>query len=259
MVYMGSGKEQPWRRYLLGAVVVLIVNYLFDLSIKILSILNYWYNCQAQTVVTVIIMCGYAGVVALIVLWRQNSCLRQDMKHLMDLEKELRYYCDYDAVSGTFNRNAFARQAKMLDGTGMVSALILCDIDGLKLINDTLGHSAGDHLIRTIADILNKTCSSLGQVYRMGGDEFLLLLTAEQAAFEMSTIVSSIRQAVSKYNECHSTIPLSVSIGWAISDDGCETLSNLMKVADKHMYQEKVARREKVRQGITQALLNRYD
>lgn len=192
----------------------------------------------------------HAGA-ALIILCQRNMYLAKQVCHLQELEKKLRFYSYYDAMSGTYNRNAFVQETKALETERTGLAVILCDIDGLKLINDTLGHSTGDQLIRVTAEILTTVCSAFGRVYRMGGDEFLVLFPNATTDDKLADFIQQIRQAVKSYNQQY--VPLSISIGWAIANSQ-HTLTELIKIADCQMYQEKAMHREQVRQKLTQFL-----
>lgn len=212
---------------------------------------------QSQPMMEAIILCIYTGIGVIFLLCYKIYSLSRRINRLKVIEKELRFYSYYDSLSGTYNRNAFVQQVKALESDKGL-ALMLCDIDGLKLINDTLGHSAGDELIRVTADTLNAVCSSAGQVYRLGGDEYVVLFVNRISDADAAEFVKSVRQAVCKYNEGTRALPLSLSIGWAVAEDSQVGLTELMKIADGCMYQEKFACREKVRQSLIQ-VLKKYD
>ena len=120
--------------------------------------------------------------------------------------------------------------------------------------NDTLGHHAGDELIRVAARILNECCRNTDAVFRMGGDEFLMLLPQTEASQNVEEVVRGIRSAVLDYNQSAASLPLSVSLGYAVPEDRQPTLEDLIKLADSRMYQEKKACKEKVRQGLMNLL-----
>lgn len=195
---------------------------------------------------------SHIGIALIIILQDQNICLTKKVHQLQELEKKLRYYSYYDAMSGVYNRNAFIQEAKALGSEKTGIAVILCDIDGLKLINDTLGHNKGDQLIRATAEILTTVCSAIGRVYRMGGDEFLVLSPTVATEAQLIDLASHIHQAVELYNKEHDL--LSISLGWALADNR-SMLTELIKMADCKMYQEKMSRREQVRQKMTQSLI----
>ena len=102
-------------------------------------------------------------------------------------EDRLRYLGFHDMMTGLYNRSFFEEELKRLDAKRQLPlSIIIGDIDGLKLVNDTLGHRKGDQLIVKVAGIIKKACRTEDIVCRWGGDEFAILLpktdteTAEQ-------------------------------------------------------------------------------
>ena len=157
--------------------------------------------------------------------------------------KALRRLSEYDRLSGLKNRNAFLRCAAK-EGDGAVTVLA-CDIDGLKLVNDTLGHWAGDYLIRRAATVLREVCPEDAQVFRIGGDEFLLLLP-QFVSFEQERQLSqSVLEGVRRHNEHYGEIPLSLSVGVASQVSG-GSLEEAVRRADYYMYEQKRDGHEKV-------------
>ena len=241
---MDYDKGKLWRQFVFGSMAVW--------AVLLIAVEHYLlFSDYIGFIGITIFVIGFAGLAFIITLWRQNIHLVEEIQDMRNLEKELRYYSYYDAMAGTYNRNAFVQEAKALEGEKSGFAVILCDIDGLKLINDTLGHSIGDHFIQVTAEILTKTCSMFGRVYRMGGDEFLVFLPTETSNRTMMDLVQHIRQTVASYSQYQ--ISLSISIGWALADN-THTLTELIKIADCQMYQEKAMHREQVRQELTRSL-----
>ena len=144
----------------------------------------------------------------------------------------LRRLSEYDRLSGLKNRNAFLRCA-LQEGHAAVTVLA-CDIDGLKLVNDTLGHWAGDRLIRRTAAVLREVCPAEAQAFRIGGDEFLLLLP------------QSVLEGVQRHNALYGEIPLSLSVGVASQVAGGGSLEEAVRRADYYMYEQKRDGHEKV-------------
>lgn len=91
------------------------------------------------------------------------------------LRAELEYQSVHDALTGLFNRNKYTQDIAALADKKLKSAGVLfCDVNGLKFINDTLGHAAGDNRICAVSTIL-RTVFGNSAIYRLGGDEFLVL------------------------------------------------------------------------------------
>ena len=102
-----------------------------------------------------------------------------------------------DTMTGLGNRTAFLEENKSnAIFPGMIS-YIMMDANNLKTINDTLGHNKGDELIITIAKCMRKAVGHNGQCYRIGGDEFVIILKNKTAA-ETEEIINKVRCEISK-------------------------------------------------------------
>lgn len=134
-----------------------------------------------------------------------------------------------DALTGVLNRQAYYAvvRGKVKDITAFVSV----DMNGLKIINDTGGHLAGDEALITIAHCLSKSAKVKQSIYRIGGDEFVIICrkTSEE---ELNQLVASIKENVSQTN-------YSCSIGYCYSQNGAKELDDMIKESDEMMYQDK--------------------
>lgn len=159
--------------------------------------------------------------------------------------RELRDLSLTDELTGLHNRRGFIvlaeQQLKTAARRGRQPLLLLyADVDGLKEVNDTCGHTAGDDLIREAAAVLSRCFRDMDIVARMGGDEFAVLqidATPEAAG----TIVTRVRDAVaaSNANSAHAW-EVSLSLGVAAFDPAAPcTLDHLLHTADQRMYAAK--------------------
>ena len=117
--------------------------------------------------------------------------------------------------------------------------LISIDVDGLKLVNDNLGHIMGGSLLMNVGRILKKSFRECDVLARMGGDEFAIIIrycsidTIEQAC---QRVISNIK----KYNKLQTDLPISISMGWSIKNlQMSNNISEIIKEADIKMYAEK--------------------
>ena len=93
-------------------------------------------------------------------------------------EDKLSYICYHDQLTGLFNRRFFEEELKRVDTLrNYPIAIVMIDVNGLKLINDAFGHASGDELIKTVSDLIQKELRSDDIVARIGGDEFSLIMT----------------------------------------------------------------------------------
>ncbi|MGE5392118.1 MAG: diguanylate cyclase domain-containing protein [Deltaproteobacteria bacterium] len=154
-------------------------------------------------------------------------------------EESLRYISVHDPLTGVLNRFAFEQEMREIDNSaGYDIGLIVCDVDGLKTINDNLGHEAGDHLLKACAEVL-KDCFDQGEIVsRIGGDEFTILIKdCRNDSLEDS--VKGLSVAIEQYNQAPPQYPISLSIGHAYKSSPDKTMSEVFREADNLMYAKK--------------------
>ena len=177
-----------------------------------------------------------------------------DITERKQAEEHLAYLSAHDVLTGLYNRRTFEQTLEQLASTGQRAAIIVCDVDGLKLINDTLGHAAGDELLKAAANLLGRVVGSQGLVARTGGDEFAIVLPdclREQA----ETVCQALRVEAVHYNMHDHSLYLSLSVGMAVPDAERTTLFELFKEADNNMYREKLHRGQSARSAMVQTVM----
>jgi diguanylate cyclase (GGDEF)-like protein/PAS domain S-box-containing protein len=161
-------------------------------------------------------------------------------------EDKLRYMSIHDSLTGLYNRGYFEEEMSRLErGRQYPLGVVMVDIDDLKAINDSLGHEAGDELLRRSAAVLKKTFRADDVVARIGGDEFAVLLPRADAIV-IEQALKRLRAEVEFHNEKSLNGELHLSLGAATVEFG-DSLSDALKVADSEMYQEKLSKGEKPR------------
>ncbi|MCR5342159.1 MAG: GGDEF domain-containing protein [Butyrivibrio sp.] len=142
-----------------------------------------------------------------------------------------------DELTQLFNRRSLDADIARYESGPMEADLVILsiDINRLKAINDSLGHDAGDELIRAAADCLTSAIGKNGKVYRTGGDEF----TAVVHSTAIAAIVDKINQKAASWKGSYSD-DLALSIGYASHKDHPDaSIDELKKLSDKIMYEEK--------------------
>jgi diguanylate cyclase (GGDEF)-like protein/PAS domain S-box-containing protein len=185
---------------------------------------------------------GYQGII-------------RDVTEIKKVEDKLRYLSMHDPLTGLYNRAYFEEEMYRVESGRYDSAgIIMCDVDGLKLVNDALGHHTGDNLLIAAASVLKKSFREGDVVARVGGDEFAVLVTnSDSNALEKAC--RRIQDATARYNSANPALPLSVSLGFAVSIGTPIIISNLFKEADNNMYREKLQHSLIARSTIVQTLM----
>ncbi len=179
----------------------------------------------------------------------------RDVTERKRMEQELLHISSHDPLTGLFNRAYFGEEMKRLASSDRYPVTVICtDIDGLKLVNDTLGHSTGDQMLKAYAGVLRSVFGAEAAVARTGGDEFAVLLPASQSAVA-EWLVHSLEEAVASHNRLQQSLPLSASVGIATCKDAGTTLEETLNRADKNMYRDKVSRTQSTAHGVVKALL----
>lgn len=155
-----------------------------------------------------------------------------------------------DDLTGLYNRRGFftlaGQQIKVANRLKKGFSLIFADLDGLKLINDTLGHHTGDNAIIDTANILKSTFREADIIARMGGDEFIVL-AVDTAEDSIEAIRGRLGKQIEAFNKtANRPYQLSLSAGIAYYDPALPcTIDELINKADKMMYQEKGEKRKR--------------
>jgi len=172
------------------------------------------------------------------------------------MEGQLRYISMHDSLTDLYNRAYFNSEFAGLEMQPFRSiGLIICDIDGLKLINDTLGHEAGDAVLIKAANIIRESLRCSDFVSRIGGDEFAVILY-DCTKEGLESIITRIRESINILNSNDSAVPLSISMGSAVRNDSSKTMEELFKEADDNMYREKLFHRRSSRNDLVRTMMS---
>jgi diguanylate cyclase (GGDEF)-like protein len=168
---------------------------------------------------------------------------------LVESDRAHRRRSTLDSLTGLCNRNALEQRLAELDGQpssereGLSHALLLCDLDHFKRVNDQLGHAAGDAVLQDVAYTMRATLRAGDSIYRVGGEEILVVLpgAAKDGALE---IAERLRVAVRDRRPVG--VPVTVSIGVAVSGEDRVDTDELIARADAALYAAKAGGRDRV-------------
>jgi len=159
-------------------------------------------------------------------------------------KKQLEILANKDALTEIFNRNYFNLQLKhavsLAQRHDQKIALILFDIDNFKRVNDSLGHLAGDIIIQQTAKRISKLLRKSDTFFRIGGDEFTIIIENYKDRGEITVLLSRISSAMSKSIEIGNiAFHISLSVGIALFPENAQDAVTLQKTADFAMYEAK--------------------
>ncbi|MCX6080360.1 MAG: PAS domain S-box protein [Chloroflexi bacterium] len=169
----------------------------------------------------------------------------RDVTERQQLQATLLYQSTHDTLTGLYNRQYYETEIERLQQSRRFPvSILMMDVDDLKIVNDVLGHHAGDDLLRNMATVLKSTFRPEDMIGRIGGDEFVVILP--DADFQTAgQAMQRLKISLKEYNLAHGSDgqPLSLSIGLA-SGDKETLLSDVFKEADKAMYLDKSLKKQ---------------
>lgn len=177
------------------------------------------------------------------------AILRQRVRRAISAyraEREVLHLAYHDTLTGLPNRRLFLERLERAlvraRRYGTVVALMFIDLDGFKAVNDNFGHEAGDELLRQVAKALQLAVRSSDTVARFGGDEFNILIEDVGQSSEIRGIAEKINGTLGRSGKLrHETVSVAASIGVAVFPEDALDSTNLIKCADRAMYEAKAA------------------
>jgi diguanylate cyclase (GGDEF)-like protein len=202
----------------------------------------------ALPIITTVVPMNFAGKCYLIESFVDNS----ERKHLAE---KLKFISFHDTLTGLHNREAFEQYiAKLTVNADISAGVIMCDADGLKTVNDAVGHDAGDYMLKKIASIVSLAANE-EMVARIGGDEFAVIIKDCSQA-NINSFQNSVETLLAEHN-ANNKIEISLSTGYAYNQPGEKAdIHQLIRIADKNMYKEKLLHRHSAKSAIVSTLTN---
>jgi len=175
-----------------------------------------------------------------------------DISDLRRSEKKIKYLKFHDSLTELYNRTYLEKVlGNVYRERNLPLNFIICDLNGLKLVNDAFGYREGDKLLKRVAKILKYCSRKEDIVARWGGDEFFILLPRSTAA-EVEDVLFRIRNICT--NTKDQKIPLNISIGTATRDDSSQDYRDIIKEAEANMYTNKLLERKSIYNSILASL-----
>jgi diguanylate cyclase (GGDEF)-like protein/PAS domain S-box-containing protein/putative nucleotidyltransferase with HDIG domain len=178
----------------------------------------------------------------------------KDITEEKHMESELLHLGYHDKLTGLYNRRFFEEELRRLDTErNLPISIVMGDVNGLKLINDSFGHATGDKVLIRTAKLIKKACRSDEIVARLGGDEFIIILPKTNR-IKSVLVIDRIKSLVSK--EKIAGIKLSISFGVDTKDNTDQKISEVYANAENLMYRHKIFEHLSMRSETIDIIMN---
>lgn len=178
----------------------------------------------------------------------------QDITDYKKSEEEILYLSFHDQLTGLYNRRFYEEKLLKLDKeSNLPITIVMGDVNGLKLINDSFGHGMGDDLLKKAANAIAKGCREADVVARLGGDEFVIILPKTNT-LEAEKIISRIKEL--SMEEKIGVMDLSISFGMETKTRIEEDIQEILKETEDHMYRNKLNESSSMRSKNIALIMN---
>jgi diguanylate cyclase (GGDEF)-like protein/PAS domain S-box-containing protein len=168
-------------------------------------------------------------------------------------QKQIELLSFHDQLTGLYNRRFYEEELRRLDTErNFPLTIVMGDVNGLKLINDSFGHEMGDELLKKVAEVLKLGCRADDIIARLGGDEFVIILPKTDG-FEAEQIIKRINDF--SLREKIGSINISISFGYGTKNTEEEKTEEIFKKAEDHMYKKKLFESPSMRGKTIEAII----
>jgi len=196
----------------------------------------------------------YFEVVAYSPRFKQFAVIISDVTERRLAEKEIRYLSYHDYLTGLHNRRFYEEELGRLDiPVNLPITLIMADVNGLKLINDSFGHAMGDKLLKKSARLIKEAVPEGSIVARLGGDEFIVILP-QTDIFEAVGVINSLKAKTA--NEKIGAFEISISFGYEIKEMEDQDIQEIYKRAEDDMYRHKLYESASIKNKTIELIMN---
>lgn len=176
-----------------------------------------------------------------------------DITRRKKYEEEILFLSYSDRLTGLRNRAFMEQQFNKLDlNKNSKYIIIMGDVNGLKLANDTFGHREGDKLICEMSAVLKECCSDEEIISRWGGDEFIILIKDKDSQY-VCNLINNIKDSCKNKSQCGNKI--SIALGYAEKSEKYNTTEQVMSLAEKRMYRNKLLELNSSRSSTISSLI----
>lgn len=229
-------KTRGWNKRLVQALCAVSVCFLGQLAEEAL---DYFFRGRVAPGLGIICLIMYVSFASVHVLRETKSYMEVGLR-----AKQYEKMAFHDQLTGLFNRTAFAEHTGALEFLPEQCIVIVMDLNNLKSCNDKLGHSKGDIYIKESARMIEECFGDIGRCYRMGGDEFYVLVENASPSLCRERL-KSLKERVAKCDKVGEGFRMGIACGFKMYDRHMDyDINETARRADKVMYQEKFAMKE---------------
>ncbi|WP_055069921.1 sensor domain-containing diguanylate cyclase/phosphohydrolase [Clostridium massiliamazoniense] len=175
-----------------------------------------------------------------------------DISESKRIQSRLEYLSYTDILTGTKNRTFFEEcEREFNNKENFPLGVIMGDVNGLKLVNDTLGHNEGDKLLKAVAKVLREVCGESGKVFRFGGDEFIITIKNTSLKY-CEELEYKIYERCKEHN--NDLFNISIALGTAVKYNNKKDIYQVVKEAEDKVYRKKLLQNRSIKSSVLNSL-----